>query len=197
MMIRLLSSIFVSIYFWVVSTQLLLLVVCNGQEVLTLKEFGSGLENGKFDAVVDVRTLLEWQSGHIEGATFVENLASTGNASLLKGCESCTIAVYCRTGARAEKAIKRLISQFGFEGATIYNALGVSQWVDGGKKLVKTESKPAGCHTIQDYVCKKKDDCGISCNDKNTISSAPSLKTRYSQVVIISMTALTPFLFFV
>lgn len=54
-------------------------------------------------AIVDVRTQSEWDSGHIEGATLVENLATFGSSSHqggspldLAGCESCSIVVYCR-----------------------------------------------------------------------------------------------------
>jgi hypothetical protein len=56
------------------------------------------------DAILDVRTQGEWETiGHIEGATFAENLGSFGitnflgaSPSYFQGCELCSIVVYCR-----------------------------------------------------------------------------------------------------
>jgi rhodanese-related sulfurtransferase len=99
-------------------------------------EFWAGIQSGEYDAVIDVRTMEEWEAGHIANATLVENLASNGTAVDIVGCKTCTIAVYCRSGSRAGQAITRLQTEFGFTGATLYNAYGVSQWTDAGYPLV-------------------------------------------------------------
>lgn len=108
----------------------------------TFKQY---IDNGVFDAIVDVRTTTEWNDGHIEGAMLIENLASFDSASStaigtpadLRGCEYCDIAVYCRSGARAGGAI-RILSDAGFMG-NLYNGQGVSQWTDEGYALVGPE----------------------------------------------------------
>jgi rhodanese-related sulfurtransferase len=101
------------------------------------------------DAVIDVRTLSEWESGHIEGAMLVEELASYGKACQvttpmdLKGCEYCDIIVYCRSGNRAGAALT-ILQNAGFKGR-LYNGLGVSQWTDANYPLVNTPSIAAPC----------------------------------------------------
>lgn len=105
------------------------------------------MQDGAIQILVDVRSSDEWVTGHVANATLVENLASAELPSieLLQGCEACTMAVMCRTGARAAEAIARLQSEFGFTG-TIYNALGVSQWETEGLPLVlDAESKIPAC----------------------------------------------------
>jgi hypothetical protein len=56
------------------------------------------------DVILDVRNQGEWDTiGHIEGATFAENLGSFGSTTIsgaspadFQGCEFCSIVVYCR-----------------------------------------------------------------------------------------------------
>jgi rhodanese-related sulfurtransferase len=93
-----------------------------------------------FDVIVDVRTLSEYTTGHINGSTLVESLASYNTTSqvstpdALRGCEYCNIVVYCRSGSRATDALQHLITA-GYKGQ-LYNGLGVSQWTDAGYALV-------------------------------------------------------------
>eukprot|EP00980_Cylindrotheca_fusiformis_P024129 scaffold11561_cov151-Cylindrotheca_fusiformis.AAC.2 len=74
-----------------------------GVEILEMTELKTGIEAGQFDVILDVRTQNEWDTlGHIEGATFAENLGSFGSSSSgaspadFDGCEFCSIVVYCR-----------------------------------------------------------------------------------------------------
>lgn len=167
--------------FWLLAS-VNLIIGCNG-DILSNADFKLGIKNKRYDAIVDVRNQVEWDSGHIEGATFVENLASTGNADLLKGCENCTLAVYCRTGGRAGQAIKRLKSEFNFSGAELFNAGGVSQWTAAGNELVNTSSKPAAC-TNTDYVCTNK----FTTPSSNSIVTKNSmLLSSISAVLIFSL----------
>jgi len=126
-------------------TSLSYLLSCSSQDVLSPQEFYLGIQDGLFDAIIDVRTATEWEEdGHIENATFVESLASTGNAQKLNGCETCTIAVYCRSGVRSAKAIERLQNEYGFTG-DLYNCGGIMQWTTAGYPLVNTNSAVAAC----------------------------------------------------
>jgi rhodanese-related sulfurtransferase len=97
---------------------------------------------------VDVRTKSEFEQGHIPNATLVESLASAGtssevtNASALFGCEQCNIAVYCRSGARADVALAYL-EQNGF--VSLFDAQGINQWLDSNRTLVTNESQVPPC----------------------------------------------------
>ena len=126
---------------------------------LSPDELNDGLTENMFEVLVDVRSKEEWEEGHIENATFVEDLASTGDASLLEGCKYCTMAVYCRSGNRAKKAIRKL-RRAGFAGV-LYNGQGVNQWTDAGYDLVTTESAVADCSCSKDEwnVCSDSDKC--------------------------------------
>jgi len=118
-------------------------------DAVTFKQYID--DSNKFDVIVDVRTFAEWQTGHIEGATLVENLASFGSGASteigtpadLAGCEYCNIAVYCRSGSRARQALNNLIAA-GFKGR-LYNGLGVSQWEGEDYPLVDTPSVIPPC----------------------------------------------------
>lgn len=112
------------------------------QQEISSQQLLAGIQNGDFDGVLDVRSQREWNQGRIENATFVENLASTGNADSILGCTSCTFAVYCTIGVRAGTAIQRLRDLYGFTG-TLYNAGGTSQWEDAGYSLVTSEDSVA------------------------------------------------------
>lgn len=119
-------------------------------------EFYEMATSGEVNAVVDVRTFSEWETGHVENATLIENLQDAGTpeevaalASDLNGCRNCPIVVYCRSGARAAAAILKLASA-GFNGP-LYNGLGVSQWSDQGLPLVATaDSSDPACKIEQD-----------------------------------------------
>lgn len=111
-------------------------------------ELAAKMESGFFQLVADVRTLAEFESGHIDNATLVESLASAGtvrevtNAATLAGCEQCNIAVYCRSGARAGRAVSYL-QRHGFQ--SLYNAGGVGDWMRSNRNLVVTGSKELPC----------------------------------------------------
>jgi len=110
------------------------------------------MEASAFDGVIDVRTVQEWDAGHIANATFVANLASTGTPDSILGCQNCTLALYCSTGVRAGKAIVRLQTVYGFNG-TLFNCLGVTQWTNAGYPLVQTDSVTPRCENATQCDC--------------------------------------------
>ncbi len=153
----------ISLCLWIVLGFYCCLNVCNGQNRLKPEVFYNGVMNGSaFDAIVDVRGLGEWESGHIPNATHIENLSTNADPMpYLKGCEECTLVVYCSSGTRAANAINRLINNFGFEKATIYNGQGSSVWTDAGYSLVNTPSQTANCYQpnnndTTNYVCTER-----------------------------------------
>ena len=82
---------------------------------------GSSRNKQWFDVIVDVRTQSEYTTGHINGSTLVESLASFNTTDqistpqALHGCDYCDIVVYCRSGSRAATAIQHLIDA-GYQG---------------------------------------------------------------------------------
>lgn len=71
--------------------------------------------NLKYSQIIDVRTLEEWNTGHLEGAVrigiedpnFVKEISSLNQSS--------NYYIYCRSGNRAEQAIQ-LMRDSGFTG---------------------------------------------------------------------------------
>mmetsp|Transcript_38333 Transcript_38333/g.43769 ORF Transcript_38333/g.43769 Transcript_38333/m.43769 type:complete len:190 (+) Transcript_38333:161-730(+) len=140
--------------------------VVNSQNVttqrITAKQFYEGVQNSTFDVIVDIRSKSEWETGHIEGATFLEDFnKGVSTPDDLAGCKECTIVVYCKSGGRADKAAQILV-EAGFK-TPIYNGLGVSQWEEAGYPLVKTPTLVAPCQ-------KGEDD--FSCAEREKIPSA-------------------------
>jgi rhodanese-related sulfurtransferase len=120
-----------------------------GVDILSAQELKSGIDSGKYNVLLDVRTESEFNNGHIEGATLADSLGLFGTTnevavpSALAGCEYCAIAVYCQSGARASAAIKVLQAN-GFVGR-LYNGRGTAIWTEAGFPLVTTESVEPPC----------------------------------------------------
>mmetsp|Transcript_5770 Transcript_5770/g.8391 ORF Transcript_5770/g.8391 Transcript_5770/m.8391 type:complete len:192 (+) Transcript_5770:103-678(+) len=133
----------------------------------------------RFDAILDVRTQNEWDSGHIPTATFVENLGSLLDIPQeLEGCQGVcyTIVVYCASGFRANGAIDLLRGK-GFQG-TIYNGLGTNDWTQAGYELVTTPSVEGVCEKFQ-TAAKNLDDC-VKMDPEVTTPPSPSPTTMPS-----------------
>lgn len=110
---------------------------------LTSQELKAKMEAGEFAVVVDVRADSEWAGGHVDDATHVAGLQNLNSVpAALQGCGSCKVAVYCRSGARAQVAAEKLL-EWGF--TEVYNGQGVNQWQAAGYALVNTPSKTPLC----------------------------------------------------
>lgn len=162
-MVSVIESLFVS--FWLIQSFHLVL----GQtEMLTAQELYDGMQQGSFQAVVDVRTASEWNRGHIENATLLESLNAFNTSSQvatptdIAGCRNCSIAVYCQSGRRAGIAINILRAN-GFTGP-LYNGQGTSQWNSAGFPLVQTDSI--------EPECQKRGEC-CPCDDPAPTPSPP------------------------
>lgn len=77
---------------------------------ITAAEAMDLMKSGQKLTIVDVRTLDEYKSGHIQGAINVpnESIASTAVPALPD--LDATILVYCRSGARSAQASKKLLA---------------------------------------------------------------------------------------
>jgi rhodanese-related sulfurtransferase len=159
--------------------------------VLTVSpdELYQGMMDDQFDMVLDVRSVAEFEEGHIPNVTFIEGLATSGVEPTLllqnnATCRfsACKIAVTCRTGGRAGAAIERLQSEYGFVYTQFYNGGGVSQWQEAGYALdMSLDSVVPKC--VSDPVngtfgmIQRNDDgsCNTCCNNKLQDDSMASM----------------------
>lgn len=74
--------------------------------------------------IVDVRTLEEYQSGHIEGAILIPNEGITSEPMELPDKDA-VILVYCRSGNRSAQASDKLV-QLGY--TKVYDFGGIIDW---------------------------------------------------------------------
>ena len=99
--------------------------------------------SGQFAVLVDVRRTEEWDAGHLPNATFIPSLQTSQDTSRLAGCESCAIAVYCRSGRRSKEAAV-VLENAGF--TNVYDVLGINQWTEeAGVTLVSDEDREPSC----------------------------------------------------
>jgi rhodanese-related sulfurtransferase len=72
--------------------------------------------------VIDVRTEEEWQAGHIEGAELVPVDKVAERIEGLISNKSAPIALYCRSGRRAEQALQ-ILKDKGYTNVVNYGGL--------------------------------------------------------------------------
>lgn len=68
-----------------------------------------------YSAVIDVRTLEEWNAGHLENAIFASVEAPNFEEEIQKLDKTANYFVYCRSGNRAGTAIE-IMKSLGFTG---------------------------------------------------------------------------------
>jgi rhodanese-related sulfurtransferase len=157
------------------------------------------------DAVVDVRSQSEWDSGHIEGAMLMEALSSFGEQGYqvatpmdLVGCEYCDIIVYCRSGSRSGAALT-ILQNGGFKGR-LYNGQGVSDWTDASYPLVNTPSIAAPCtyngtvshQCYMDWLSRQTPTTKIVLEDKvyeAVVNSGSLMPSGFAGLFILGLTS--------
>ena len=136
---------------------------------------------GRFAVLVDVRTQSEWDAGHLPNATFIESMNTNGDTSRLDGCQSCPVAVYCRSGSRS-KAAADILEADGF--TEVYDVLGINQWTAAGIALVSTADYPPGCDA---YACDAP--AGNSSSSSSDSSAAAGRPSSPGAAVVALATA--------
>ena len=71
-----------------------------------------------FAAVIDVRTVEEWNTGHLEGAVLMGIADADFQQQLASLDPSADYYIYCRSGNRAGQAIQ-IMEQMGFTGTLV------------------------------------------------------------------------------
>ncbi|MDC0172180.1 rhodanese-like domain-containing protein [Gammaproteobacteria bacterium] len=74
--------------------------------------------------IIDVRTPIEWETGHLPGAKLIEWQEIAEKIANVTTNKDETIYVYCRSGNRSGKA-KEILDQLGF--SNVLNAGGVAE----------------------------------------------------------------------
>ena len=111
------------------------LLSCTGQteNKLSPKAFHDALDNETVQ-LIDVRTLEEYQEGHIKGALNIDYLGEHFSADINKLDKQKPVYVYCRSGNRSGKSTA-VFEELGFK--TIYDLYGgIVKWRSEGFKVV-------------------------------------------------------------
>jgi rhodanese-related sulfurtransferase len=94
----------------------------------------NNIENPDF-IILDVRTLEEYNSGHIENASMLDFYDDSFEDDLDQLDKNKTYLVYCRTANRSGRAVDIMV-ELGF--TDVYNMLGgIVKWNEDGYKIVK------------------------------------------------------------
>ena len=89
--------------------------------------------------LVDVRTVDEFESGHIKNALNLDFYSESFKSDILTLDKGSSIILYCRTQNRSTKAANFLIEN-GYKVITVIEG-GITSWVKNGNDLVYNFSK--------------------------------------------------------
>ncbi|MCF7792859.1 MAG: rhodanese-like domain-containing protein [Candidatus Cloacimonetes bacterium] len=86
-------------------------------------------------ALLDIRTLPEYQFGHIEGAQLIDFYGKDFVQKLNEMAKSKTYLIYCRSGNRTSQALQ-IMKQLEFDNV-IDLENGIVSWLEAGFEVVK------------------------------------------------------------
>lgn len=92
---------------------------------ITAQEAKEMIDKGEYGVILDVRTLEEYNQGHIEDATLLPDKEIREKAEITLYDKEEVILVYCRSGRRSEAAAKELINR-GY--INVYDFGGIIDW---------------------------------------------------------------------
>lgn len=94
-------------------------------EKISASEAKTMMDNETYDMILDVRSLEEYNAGHIEGATLLPVSEIEEKAESIIEHKDAKILVYCRSGNRSETAAKELVDM-GY--TNVYDFGGIMDW---------------------------------------------------------------------
>ena len=94
-------------------------------ENITAQEAKELMDNEENYVILDVRTLEEYNSGHIENAILIPNDEIKQKAETILKDKNQLILIYCRSGRRSSSAAKTL-SKLGYK--NVNNFGGIIDW---------------------------------------------------------------------
>lgn len=92
-------------------------------------------QNDEDFALLDIRTLREYQAGYIEGAEQIDFYGKDFISNLQQMDKSRTYLIYCRSGNRTSQTLQ-IMQQLGFE-HVIDLKNGIISWIDAGFELIE------------------------------------------------------------
>lgn len=123
--------------FWLALLLTLPLNVLIAQETITGDEAAALLKKDKSALILDVRTLAEFEAGHLPGALLLpfDKITAATASALLKD-KTKPVIVYCRSGRRSAVAVETL-KDLGY--TKLFDLGGLGNW---SGKLVTGPAKP-------------------------------------------------------
>lgn len=94
-------------------------------EKISAQQAKEMMDKGEYGVILDVRTLEEYNEGHIEGATLLPDNEIKNKAEITLYDKEEVILVYCRSGRRSEAAAKVLV-EMGY--TKVYDFGGIVDW---------------------------------------------------------------------
>lgn len=94
-------------------------------EKITAEEAKKLIDSGKYGVILDVRTLEEYENGHIQGATLLPYDEIITKADTVISDKDEVVLVYCRSGKRSAVASEELIN-LGYN--KVYDFGGIIDW---------------------------------------------------------------------
>ena len=128
---------------------------------ITVDEAKQMMDENQRIVILDVRTLAEYKSGHIDGSKLIPLLELEERINAIDG--NSAVIVYCRSGVKSEKDSKILLDH-GFD--KVYNIRGgLNAWQDAGFPVVS--------NSATNHICPTND--SLSSKIDGTLSSSKSL----------------------
>ncbi|MCA9459618.1 MAG: rhodanese-like domain-containing protein [Nanoarchaeota archaeon] len=104
-------------------------------KTIDIEEFKIKLSEKPNSILLDIRTLSEFNSGHLENAENIDFYSSEFKNSLNLLDKEKTYFIYCRSGSRSSKTLS-LMKELGFK--NVYNMDGgIISWSNNGFEIVK------------------------------------------------------------
>lgn len=127
---------------------------------ISVEEAAQLLNTDQDITILDVRTLAEYESGHIAGAISIPLSELEGRIEELD--RDGAIVVYCKGGVRSKDACKVFMNHR-FE--NVYNMLGgINTWIDAGHKVVADSSSLSTIpECVQCYSSKSEAQDAVDC----------------------------------
>lgn len=94
-------------------------------EKISAQQAKEMIDKGEYGVILDVRTLEEYNEGHIEGATLLPDNEIKDKVEITLYDKEEVILVYCRSGRRSEAAAKVLV-EMGY--TKVYDFGGIIDW---------------------------------------------------------------------
>jgi len=96
-----------------------------GYKQITPEEAKAMMDRGEADVILDVRTLDEFETGHIAGAVLLPDYEIEDKAETVLPDKNAVILVYCRSGRRSKEASAAL-AEMGYQ--NVFEFGGIIDW---------------------------------------------------------------------